>query len=683
MPLKLTRPQQEHNVHPVYRPDIDGLRAVAILSVVLFHAFPTLLRGGFVGVDIFFVISGFLISSIIFRSLQRGDFSFAEFYAHRVKRIFPALIAVLAIAYAIGWSALLPGEFKQLGKHMAASAGFVQNIILRQEIGYFDTGSELKPLMHLWSLAIEEQFYLTYPLLIWVAWRLRWNVLVTLALLGLLSFGLNVWGIALDVVSTFFLPQTRFWELLAGAILAYFQLFKRAQWSGWAKHRLFALALVRQSSLSAKGDWLLKATLSALGLALVLASVTGIRQDLAFPGWWALAPVAGAFLLILAGPEAWVNRKILANRLMVFVGVISYPLYLWHWPLLSFARIVKSEIPSVEMRIGMVALSFLLAWLTYRLIERPIRLGRKTWIKTAALSILLVLVGCAGYDAYERDGLAFRIPREIREIATATFPHTPYPMKRKCQQDGYQTLCTEEERPLIFLWGDSHANALYAGFNSLQKTYALGIGQSTGCGNPPYLALGSYADSAWCDKAEKRRAVNEATVSAISRIRPEIVILHARWAYEAYRTSEAETIKKLQQTITRIHAVSAQSKIIVIGPVPNWKISLAHESVVYWKNTFPHALPPLYMRSGLAEEIARWDDFMALEVPKLGGTYLSAYKVLCNEDGCLTRVGPNPSDLTAADYGHLSPAGAAYLADRLAPSLFNLLGDPPRTRAAH
>ena len=188
------QPITMHNAHPVYRPDIDGLRAIAILSVVIYHAFPTKLRGGFVGVDIFFVISGFLISSIIFRSLQRGDFSFSEFYARRVRRIFPALILVLAASYTVGWFVLLPDEFKQLGKHMAAGAGFVQNIVLNKEAGYFDTASELKPLMHLWSLSIEEQFYLIFPVLIWGAWRLGLNALSVALLLVLLSFGLNLGG---------------------------------------------------------------------------------------------------------------------------------------------------------------------------------------------------------------------------------------------------------------------------------------------------------------------------------------------------------------------------------------------------------------------------------------------------------------------------------------------------------
>ncbi|MDE2586306.1 MAG: acyltransferase, partial [Betaproteobacteria bacterium] len=373
MQLNSRLSEQEHNVHPVYRPDIDGLRAVAILSVVVFHAFPTHLRGGFVGVDIFFVISGFLISNIIFRSLQRGDFSFTEFYAHRIKRIFPALILVLATSFALGWFTLLPDEFKQLGKHMAAGAGFVQNFVLWKEAGYFDTASELKPLMHLWSLAIEEQFYLIYPLLIWAAWRVRLNALAVLIGLAALSFGLNVLEIRAEAVKTFFVPQTRYWELLAGAVLAYLQLFRRTQPAVGDDQDASSPVLIGQPASSAHRRRVRNNLQSACGLFLILVAVIAIHKGKAFPGWWALAPVTGAFLLILAGPQAWVNRNLLANRLMVFVGVISYPLYLWHWPILSFARIVEAEMPSPEIRGAAVALSFLLAWLTYRLLERPIR----------------------------------------------------------------------------------------------------------------------------------------------------------------------------------------------------------------------------------------------------------------------------------------------------------------------
>lgn len=647
------------------------------MSVVLFHAFPNGLRGGFVGVDIFFVISGFLISSIIFSGLHRGDFNFTEFYARRIRRIFPALILVLAASFTLGWFALVPEEFKQLGKHIAASAGFVQNLVLWKEAGYFDTASELKPLMHLWSLAIEEQFYLAYPLILWVAWRLGLNVLRTVILLGLVSFSLNVFGIKTDAIETFFVPQTRFWELLAGSALSYLQLFKRAQFDDWLQHWVFHPAIFRQIPLSAHRETVLNNLLSVLGLLLILAAALGTDEAKSFPGWLALVPVSGAFLLIMAGPETWVNREILAHRWMVLVGVISYPLYLWHWPILSFARIVEPQVLSGEIRTVAVGLSFLLAWLTYRLIERPIRIGRQTWVKTATLSVLLTLVGYVGYNSYERNGLAFRIPQEIREIANVgtyeSFPFTPYKVKRICNGDRYQTSCLEEQEPAIFLWGDSHAASLYAGFNALQKTYSIGIGQSTGCGNPPFLSLGNYTDGASCDTPAKRLAANEAALSAIARTHPDIIILHARWAYDRYHISQPETIKRLQETISRVRAVSLQSKIVVLGPMPTWKSTLAREMYRHWKDTFPHSLPPIYMQSGLVAAVAQWDNFLAVEVPKLGVTYVSAYKILCNGDGCLTRVGPKSSDLTAVDYGHLSPAGSIYVADHLAPSLFMLL----------
>lgn len=400
---------EEHNVHPVYRPDIDGLRAVAILSVVIFHAFPSGLPGGFAGVDIFFVISGFLISSIVFRSLQRGDFSFAEFYAHRVKRIFPALIVVLTACYTFGWFVLLPDEFKQLGKHMVAGAGFVQNLVLRKEVGYFDVAAELKPLLHLWSLAIEEQFYLIYPVLIFVAWRLRLNALIVVVLLGLLSFGLNLTAVVKRPAVAFFMPQTRFWELLAGSILAYLQFFKQTKVSAWMQYWAFHPALFHYPPLLVRRAAVLNNFLSVLGLSLLVAAVFFINKSKPFPGWWGLLPVLGAFLLILAGPEAWVNRTILANRLMVFVGIISYPIYLWHWPILSFARILESEAPSPEIRAAAVTLSAILAWLTYRLIERPIRFGKKTWVKTVLLCGALMIVGYVGYNAFQRNGLEFRV----------------------------------------------------------------------------------------------------------------------------------------------------------------------------------------------------------------------------------------------------------------------------------
>lgn len=214
-------PASGHLVHPKYRADIDGLRAIAVLSIIVHHAFPNEIKFGFVGVDIFFVISGFLISTIIYNSLERNSFNFFDFYSRRIRRIFPALFVVLASCYAFGWFALLSDEYKQLGKHIAAGAGFISNFILWQESGYFDVASKTKPLLHLWSLGIEEQFYILWPLLVWGAWKTRFNLLIFTIFVAAISFGLNLSKYHTDSVAAFYSPQTRFWELLAGALLAY------------------------------------------------------------------------------------------------------------------------------------------------------------------------------------------------------------------------------------------------------------------------------------------------------------------------------------------------------------------------------------------------------------------------------------------------------------------------------
>ena len=405
-----------HLSHPSYRPDIDGLRAVAVLSVVGFHAFPMWMRGGFIGVDIFFVISGFLISSVIFESLERGTFSFAEFYARRIRRIFPALVLVLAACYVMGWFALLPAEYAQLGKHIAAGAGFISNIVFWGEAGYFDNAAETKPLLHLWSLGIEEQFYIVWPLLVWAAWRRRLNLLTLAVVLVFLSFALNVREVGRDAVATFYAPHTRVWELLCGSVLAWLALYGKGLGAGlrrWIDGWL--VRIVYRQPAEADGRTL-SSVLALVGGGLLAWGFWRISKEVAFPGVWALVPVLGAVAIIAAGPRAWVNRVVLSNRVAVWFGLISYPLYLWHWPLLSLARIVEGGVPGRTIRIGAVVLSVLLAWLTYRWLERPMRTAVRGRLKVVALVALMVVVGYTGYNAYQRDGLPFRL-KQMRQVA--------------------------------------------------------------------------------------------------------------------------------------------------------------------------------------------------------------------------------------------------------------------------
>ena len=418
----------EHLTHPKYRPDIDGLRAIAILSVIGFHAFPYWVNGGFVGVDVFFVISGFLISTIIFGSQARNSFSFVEFYIRRIKRIFPALILVLVASFAFGWFALLADEYKQLGKHMAGGAGFVSNFLFWNESGYFDNAAETKPLLHLWSLGVEEQFYIIWPLLLWFAWKLRLNLIAITIAVAAISFALNIAYVHGDPIAAFYSPQTRFWELMAGSVLAYLALHRQTLFTIFMNRfgKWFGQAVYVQPIKS--NENILRNARSISGAALIAIGVLVITKARNFPGWWAVLPTLGAVLIISAGSQAWLNRVVLSNRVLVWFGLISYPLYLWHWPVLSFAHIVQSEPPSNALRISAVLISVALAWLTYRLVERPFRFGRYGKLKAGILLGLMIVVGYAGYNCYDRDGLGFRFKerQEYSDYFDNTFPEFKY-----------------------------------------------------------------------------------------------------------------------------------------------------------------------------------------------------------------------------------------------------------------
>ena len=397
--------QQPHLSHPKYRPDIDGLRAVAVLAVVAYHAFPSWVRGGFIGVDVFFVISGYLISTIIFENLDKGTFSFIEFYARRIKRIFPALLLVLIACFAFGWFALLADEYKQLGKHIAAGAGFISNFTLWNEAGYFDNSAETKPLLHLWSLGIEEQFYIVWPLFLCFAWKRKFNLLTITVVVAVATFILNLKGVKQDMIATFYSPQTRFWELLSGSLLAWYTLYKKDAFANIKSKIDVWLSRIVYSEKQDNDGRTLSNVLSFVGLFLLLYGFWRINKELSFPGKWALVPVLGAVLIITAGSKAWVNRTILSNKLAVWFGLISFPLYLWHWPILSFARIIESEVPSRNIRIAAVVLSIALAWLTYKLVERPLRFGNYSKIKVTVLVILMTIVGSLGYYTHTQINL--------------------------------------------------------------------------------------------------------------------------------------------------------------------------------------------------------------------------------------------------------------------------------------
>ena len=340
-----------------YRADIDGLRAVAVLGVVIYHAFPQNLPGGFVGVDIFFVISGYLISGILYKGVRQGGFSpssfFLEFYARRIRRLFPALIAVLLLCLGYGYFILLGDEYRQMGKHVAAGTLFIQNMVFWKESGYWDVASTLKPLLHLWSLAVEEQFYIVFPPLLLLFWKKKWPMVPLLwAMLGA-SLVANLIMSYQSRETDFFLTTYRAWEFLGGSLLAWWHYGKNHE------------------EEAPFGNWL-----SVFGIILLAASMIVLKEGQPYPGWRAILPVAGSIMLIAAGSQAWINRHVFSHPAVVWIGLISYPLYLFHWPALSFVHIVKGERPADVCIVGALVIAFLLTVATYYLVERPVRFAK-------------------------------------------------------------------------------------------------------------------------------------------------------------------------------------------------------------------------------------------------------------------------------------------------------------------
>lgn len=375
----------------LWRTDITGLRALAVLPVLLFHAFPDYLPGGFFGVDIFFVISGYLISGIIFRGLLSNTFSYADFYAKRIRRILPNLILVLAFCFVMGWFWMSAREYATLGQHIYASAGFYQNFRLMGEAGYFDAASETKPLLHLWSLAIEEQFYIVFPIICAAVWKLTRSPRAILAVvlcitLGSLAACLAVVNPAVD----FYFPLTRFWELGGGIVIAGWETFRR---QGTAPKL-------------ARG---LRHGLSLVGLLMIVVALGCYRRTIPAPGLVSLLPVVGAMLLILAHEDAIVNRTLLSWRWMTFIGLISYSLYLWHWPLLVFQHLIVPTSPA-WVTMAVLIVSFVLATAVYFGVENPIRRMKtqRRWTVPVVLLCGLLLCVAGGQVIKHKRGLPER-----------------------------------------------------------------------------------------------------------------------------------------------------------------------------------------------------------------------------------------------------------------------------------
>lgn len=426
-----------------YRPEIDGLRALAVVPVILFHAGFKLFGGGYVGVDVFFVISGYLITSIIVHELRSGKFSFATFYERRARRILPALFFVLACCIPFAWMWMTPAELRTFANTLVAVLLFASNIRLWQQTGYFDASAEMNPLLHTWSLAVEEQFYIVFPVLLLIVWRFGMRVTwATIVVVALASFALCEWASVAHPSFNFFWPFTRAWELMAGS--------------------LCALAVVNRDAARDNA-------LSALGLALIVISIFAFSPDTRFPSVYALAPVLGSCLIILFAVEGTWAARVLSVRPMVFIGLISYSAYLWHQPLFAFARIRSLSEPDHWVMFALALACFPLAFLSWRFVETPFRVtkakapvvSRKLLIGLGASSAgALAAFGVVGHVA---GGFPGRLPPAALAAANAVGEGNP---RRECISNigaiiEPRNACRygPADNVSVALLGDSHANS--------------------------------------------------------------------------------------------------------------------------------------------------------------------------------------------------------------------------------
>ncbi|MRX11111.1 acyltransferase family protein [Pseudoduganella sp. FT25W] len=440
--------------HMAYRPDIDGLRTLAVLPVVLFHAGFTALSGGFVGVDVFFVISGFLITSIIAADIDKQRFSIVDFYERRIRRIFPALFAMLTVALVFAGLMFIPADFRQFGKSFISSSLFFSNLMFWSEGGYFDFDAELKPLLHTWSLSVEEQFYIFFPPLLYLLKTRvrRWRACIVGLFLA--SLAAAAWMAYRDHDTAFYVPLYRVWELLTGSIIA--------------------LAILPPAAATPRRG---RELLAAAGIVMILGASLFYTSSVVFPGLSALLPCLGAGLLIYYGRDTAAGR-LLGSAPLVGIGKISYSLYLWHWPVIVFYRYWLGRAFTLPEQVLVIGLSFLLAWLSYRYIETPFRLRRaggprKVLFAQGAVATMLT-VGIGGL-IYLANGVPQRMPDNVLRLASSA--NDINPMRQQCdrrsvpqvQQGDVCSIGPDNVAPSFAVMGDSFGDAFMPGVAALAE----------------------------------------------------------------------------------------------------------------------------------------------------------------------------------------------------------------------
>lgn len=628
-----------------YRREIDGLRALAVLPVILFHAGFETFSGGFVGVDVFFVISGYLITTIILAELKQGKFSIINFYERRARRILPALFLVMFVCMPFAWLWLMPSDMKDFSQSLIAVSLFSSNILFWRESGYFDAAAELKPLLHTWSLAVEEQYYVLFPLFLMMAWRCgrRWMLLL-LAVIFLAGLSLAQWASVAEPAAAFYLLPTRGWELLIGAFAAFY-LSK-------------ADRTVFKQATSEVGGW--------LGVFLILYAVFTYSKAVPFPGLFALVPTIGAALVILFASRETSVGRLVGNKALVGVGLLSYSAYLWHQPLFAFARHQGLTEHDKFVFLTLSVLSIVLAYFSWRFVEAPFRSGKAVgrtmvWLLSSVGLAFFASVGLVGHHKDGDLGQTSDQQKSFLKYFENDAPNWQYDVKNglvekyrhECNfydisqyQAGSPTnvprasiseTCFSSEKGsdrLVFIWGDSHAQQLNYGLReSLSNDYDILQVASSGC------VAGLDAVESKVDYCQHS---NWFALGKIKELKPRVVIVGQNLKHDSISMGE----------IARALLDAGVKKVIFTGPSPHWSPSLP----VVIASRFVSNVPR-HTFSGLNQGVLKLDERLKAETSLLPHViYVSLIDYFCGKRGCLVYYGDNVAEgVTTWDFGHLTP----------------------------
>ncbi len=638
-----------------YRADIDGLRALAVLLVVAYHAGFGTVSGGFIGVDVFFVISGYLITSILIKDLETSSFSIVSFYERRIRRIIPALYATIILCFVFAFYFYLPAELEDFGKSALATIGFVSNILFWMQAGYFDTSPDLKPLLHTWSLAVEEQFYIFFPILLYLLQRYfksRYAVIV---------FSIFVFSLALSVMgrirypsATFFLAPTRAWELLTGSLLA--------------------IGIIPGLKSRIANEAIMLA-----GLVMIMAAALLFDYATAFPGYAALLPCIGAGLIIHSGGKSPLfAKKLLANKLMVHIGRSSYSLYLIHWPVFTFSSYFMGRALNAAEASLAIAAIIALAFASLHVIENPVR-SRKVLLSRKSLFIFtllssLTLAGSAGLVIYSK-GLPQRF-ENIGQLQKMKDSHIRDGCVDIRQGDYKKEKCSfgsaQETEKEFLVWGDSHAYALLPAIDSIAKQANVKGWLASNSGCPPLLGITLPRDQDPFACAEKNREILDTVNNGT------IVFLVARWPYYDRKSpingegpawlsehmtravSEEENLRSLETGLRdTIQALTdKKAHIVLVGPGPEFGQDVP-------SNYFRFGREIHIERRAYEERIRRTASILHKLSEETGAAYMNPYiDTLCDENQCRAN---EQSEVFFFDNDHLSLEGAARVRDAFKP----------------